>query len=67
MAKDINPLKDYSEQRSKEFNDGVAKYGVEYLIKLNEEVNAVYEQKGVKTVDYKKIREEQTNEDNDEK
>lgn len=65
MAEYINPLKAHSEQKAEELNQGVEKYGVEYLIKINEQVNAMYEQRGLKTVDCKKIREEQENGGND--
>ena len=55
----INPLKAYSEQKANELNIGVEKYGVDYLIKINEEVNNMYKKKGIQTVDYKKVKEEQ--------
>lgn len=59
MAKDINPLRSYSDKKAKEFNDGVQEQGVEYLIKMNNENNAVIMQKGLKSKDYKKVREGQ--------
>ena len=65
MAEYINPLKTSSEQKAKEFNQGVEKYGVEYLIKINKGVNNYYKQHDIKTVDYKKIKEEQENGGND--
>lgn len=64
---DINPLKFNSEKKANEFNAGVEKYGADYLIKLNEEVNNMYKQRGVKTADYKKVKEELENESDDDK
>ena len=61
MAKDINPLKAYSDKKAEEFDLGVEKEGVDYLIKMNEEVNAFVKQNCLKTKDYKKFSEEQRN------
>ena len=61
MAKDINPLKSYSDKKAKEFNEGVKSGGVEYLVKMNEELNTIVKQKGLKTKDYKIVRKEQYN------
>lgn len=62
---DINPLKVSSKQKAEEFNLNVEKYGVDYLIRLNKEVNDMYKQKGVKTKDYKEVMEELENESDD--
>ena len=61
MAKYINPLKAYSDKIDREIDLGVRQQGVEYLIKMNEEVNKIVKQNGLKTKDYKKMREEQQN------
>ena len=45
MLKNINPLKSYSDKKAKEFNEGVKSGGVEYLVKMNEEVNIIVKQK----------------------
>ena len=62
---DVNPLKVSSKQKAEEFNLNVEKYGVDYLIRLNKEVNDMYKQKGVKTKDYKEVMEELENENDD--
>ncbi len=62
---DVNPLKVSSKQKAEEFNLNVEKYGVDYLIRLNKEVNDMYKQKGVKTKDYKEVMEELENESDD--
>ena len=62
---DVNPLKVSSKQKAEEFNLNVEQYGVDYLIRLNKEVNDMYKQKGVKTKDYKEVMEELENESDD--
>ena len=62
---DVNPLKVSSKQKAEEFNLNVKKYGVDYLIRLNKEVNEMYKQNGVKTKDYKEVMEELENESDD--
>ena len=59
MIRDINPLKAYKEFKLKKVNEGMEKYGVKYLIKINGEVNNVYKGKCIQTEDYKKVRKEQ--------
>ena len=65
MTKDINSLKVRSQQKAEDLNIGVEKYGVDYLIKVNTEVNEMYKQKGFKTKDYKELMEEQQNDSDD--
>lgn len=61
MVQNINPLRAFNDKKAKEFDLGVEKEGVDYLIKMNEEVNAFVKQNGLKTKDYKKFSEEQRN------
>ena len=59
MAKDINPLKSYSDQKAKEFDEGIEQKGIEFLIEMNDKNKSFIKEHQLKSKDYKKFMKEQ--------
>ena len=59
MAELINPLWKHRDNKIKEFEQGVATKGVEYLKELNRKARMRVQEKNLKTKDYVKMQKEQ--------
>ncbi len=65
MGEYINPLWEDRDKKIKQFEQGIANSGVDYLKQINKQVRIAVQEKHLKTKDYVEMQKEQLGEDND--